>query len=61
MVDVVKNILGEMQKDKGLSEKICHECFKKKTRRDVDLCYSCAKKKFAISGYNLTMKEYRGY
>ncbi len=58
-MDPVGNILGQMLEEQDYIDRRCHQCNKRKSRADVDLCYVCAKKKAKLAGYNLGYNEYK--
>ena len=55
---VTKEELWDLNKDQEEAEKKCHQCFGNKVRKDIDLCYRCAKAKAAKAGVLLTLEEY---
>jgi len=56
----VDKILGNLREEEYLMARTCDDCGGKKTRKDADLCYVCAKKKAKTLGIkNLTRDQYQ--
>jgi hypothetical protein len=48
----------DMEEAEEYASKHCDECDKPKTNHNVDLCFSCARKKAKSLGHKLTQDEY---
>lgn len=59
-MDPVGKILGDIRETDIWLANHCEDCGGKKTRKDADLCYKCAKKKAKTLGIkNLSYERYQ--